>query len=84
MLLPQEVIEPKASGGLAANLVSTIRSFLPMGAKLELPPGAGKKPVKVISTSPPSHLLAYSVLLRMSYDVCPQMSGEWTVNVTEN
>jgi len=43
-----QVMEPKASGGLAANLVSTIRSFLPMGAaKPALPPGAGKKPVKV-------------------------------------
>ncbi len=47
-LLALQVIEPKASGGLAANLVSTIRSFLPMGAaKPALPPGAGKKPVKV-------------------------------------
>ena len=51
-------MEPKASGGLAANLVSTIRSFLPMGAaKPALPPGAGKKPVKVeclitLSTTP--------------------------------
>lgn len=46
-LQPLQDAEPKASGGLAANLVSTIRSFLPMAHKPDLNPAAGKKPVKV-------------------------------------
>ena len=38
----------KGGGNLAGNLVSAIRSFLPMGAsKGEAAPAAGKKPVKV-------------------------------------
>lgn len=38
-----QAVEPKA--GLAANLVSTIRSFLPMAVKPDLKPAAGKKPM---------------------------------------
>ena len=65
-----QVIEPKASGGLAANLVSTIRSFLPMGAaKPALPPGAGKKPVKVECRSTRS-LPPLSLALQRHFDPC--------------
>ena len=35
--------QPKA--GLAANLVSTLRSFLPMASKPDLNPAAGRKPI---------------------------------------
>ncbi len=42
--------EPGRGGNLAGNLVSAIRSFLPMGqAKSEAAPAAGKKPVKVFA-----------------------------------
>ena len=53
------------TGGMAANLVSTIRSFLPMAAKPDLKPAAGKKPVKV----PRLPRTPRRALLKLPYDL---------------
>ena len=69
--------ELKASGGLAANLVSTIRSFLPMAHKPDLSLAAGKKPVKV-SGRPSSCQTATSRRLLLP-NLCAQESAQESV-----
>ena len=59
---PEEAADAKGSGqaqtgmaGMGANLVSTVRSFLPFVSKAgdaQPQPAAGKKPVKVHNTLP--------------------------------